>query len=255
MAAADLKAPAAARDVSPAPRRRSLPGAMAALEAATSPTTRCSRRWASPASWSTAGRRRPSARWASCWASTARSRCTWMPACTAAPAPTSATTSSARSDPKNMPVARQDLMRSVYRRYFTLPGKLFPKLVGARDLTKEVLDEWYSYYNQCSECRRCSVFCPYGIDTAEVTMAAKEIMDSVGLGQKYSQRDHRQGAQDRQQPRPARARRWPTRWRASKRTSRKRPARTSAFRSTRRAPRCCWSRRRPTSSPSRTSTA
>jgi ferredoxin len=68
-------------------------------------------------------------------------------------------------DPKNMPVARQDLMRSVYRRYFTLPGKLFPKLVGARDLTREVLDEWYTYFHQCSECRRCSVFCPYGIDT------------------------------------------------------------------------------------------
>jgi Fe-S oxidoreductase len=89
-------------------------------------------------------------------------------------------------DPKNMPVARQDLMRSVYRRYFTLPGKLFPKLVGARDLTKDVLDEWYTYYNQCSECRRCSVFCPYGIDTAEVTMAGREILDAVGYGQKYS---------------------------------------------------------------------
>ncbi|MBS1136656.1 MAG: dsrK [Proteobacteria bacterium] len=89
-------------------------------------------------------------------------------------------------DPKNMPVARQDLMRSVYRRYFTLPGKLFPKLVGARDMTREVLDEWYLYYNQCSECRRCSVFCPYGIDTAEITMAGREIMDSVGMGQKYS---------------------------------------------------------------------
>ncbi|MDH5287161.1 MAG: (Fe-S)-binding protein [Betaproteobacteria bacterium] len=89
-------------------------------------------------------------------------------------------------DPKNMPVARQELMRSVYRRYFTLPGKLFPRLVGARDLTKDVLDEWYAYYHQCSECRRCSVFCPYGIDTAEVTMAAREIMDAVGLGQKYS---------------------------------------------------------------------
>ena len=35
-------------------------------------------------------------------------------------------------DPKNMPVARQDLMRSVYRRYFTMLGKFFPKLVGAR---------------------------------------------------------------------------------------------------------------------------
>ncbi|WP_319823949.1 sulfate reduction electron transfer complex DsrMKJOP subunit DsrK [Thalassovita sp.] len=89
-------------------------------------------------------------------------------------------------DPKNMPVARQDLLRSVYRRYFTFAGKYFPKLVGARDLTEEVLDEWYSYYHQCSECRRCSVFCPYGIDTAEITMAAREIMDSVGRGQKYS---------------------------------------------------------------------
>ncbi|NJD86678.1 MAG: (Fe-S)-binding protein [Betaproteobacteria bacterium] len=89
-------------------------------------------------------------------------------------------------DPKNMPVARQELMRGVYRRHFTLPGKLFPKLVGARELTKEVLDDWYKYYNQCSECRRCSVFCPYGIDTAEVTMAAKEILDSVGYGQKYT---------------------------------------------------------------------
>src|SRR5512140_1376723 len=51
-------------------------------------------------------------------------------------------------DPKNMPVARQDLMRGVYRRYFTLPGKLLPKLVGARDLTREVLDEWFTYFHQ-----------------------------------------------------------------------------------------------------------
>ncbi len=89
-------------------------------------------------------------------------------------------------DPKNMPVARQDLMRKVYRRHFTFAGKHFPKLVGAEDLTREVLDDWYSYFNQCSECRRCSVFCPYGIDTAEITMAAREIMDSIGMGQKYS---------------------------------------------------------------------
>jgi Fe-S oxidoreductase len=89
-------------------------------------------------------------------------------------------------DPKNMPVARQDLLRSVYRRYFTLPGKLFPKLVGARDLSPEVLDEWFTYFHQCSECRRCSVFCPYGIDTAEITMAGREILDAVGYGQKYA---------------------------------------------------------------------
>jgi Fe-S oxidoreductase len=90
------------------------------------------------------------------------------------------------SDPKNMPVARQDLFRKVYRRYYTLAGKYVPWLVGAKDLTKEVLDDWYKYFHQCSECRRCSVYCPYGIDTAEITMAAREIMASVGLGQKYT---------------------------------------------------------------------
>lgn len=89
------------------------------------------------------------------------------------------------ADPKNMPVARQDLLRQVYRRYFTVAGKYFPNLVGAKDLTKEILDDWYNYYHQCSQCRRCSVFCPYGIDTAEVSMAAREIMDSIGQGQKY----------------------------------------------------------------------
>jgi Fe-S oxidoreductase len=89
------------------------------------------------------------------------------------------------SDPKNMPVARQDLYRKVYRRKFTFAGKYFPKLVGAVDLTKEVLDDWYSYFHQCSQCRRCSVFCPYGIDTAEISMAAREVMDAVGVGQKY----------------------------------------------------------------------
>ncbi|MCX7893451.1 MAG: (Fe-S)-binding protein [Burkholderiales bacterium] len=89
-------------------------------------------------------------------------------------------------DPKNMPVARQELVRKVYRRYFTFAGKWFPKLVGAEDLTESVLEDWYKYFNQCSECRRCSVYCPYGIDTAEITMAAKEVMDSIGMGQKYT---------------------------------------------------------------------
>jgi Fe-S oxidoreductase len=88
------------------------------------------------------------------------------------------------SDPKNMPVARQDLFRKVYRRKFTFAGKYFPKLVGAVDLTEEVLNDWYSYFHQCSQCRRCSVYCPYGIDTAEISMAAREVMDSIGVGQK-----------------------------------------------------------------------
>ncbi|MBF0609741.1 MAG: (Fe-S)-binding protein [Magnetococcales bacterium] len=89
-------------------------------------------------------------------------------------------------DPHNMPVQRAELMRQVYRRYFTPSGKAFPGLVNAKDMDEEMLKKWVSYFHQCSQCRRCSVFCPYGIDTAEITMAARELMDAIGVGHKYA---------------------------------------------------------------------
>ncbi|MCP4724054.1 MAG: (Fe-S)-binding protein [bacterium] len=88
-------------------------------------------------------------------------------------------------DPKNMPVARAELMRKVYRKYFTAAGKLWSNADEAVELTEEVLEEWKTYFYQCSECRRCSVFCPYGIDTAQITMAAREIMARIGVATKY----------------------------------------------------------------------
>ncbi len=84
-------------------------------------------------------------------------------------------------DPKNMPVLRAELMRSVYRHDHTMAGKLLGKLNGARPLTEDVLKEWFIYFYQCTECRRCSLFCPYGIDTAEVTMMGREMLNLVGI--------------------------------------------------------------------------
>ena len=83
-------------------------------------------------------------------------------------------------DPKNMPVLRAELLRSIYRRYFTAAGRAFPALAGGRELTEEVLKEWFYYFYQCTECRRCSVYCPYGIDTAEITMMGRELLNLVG---------------------------------------------------------------------------
>ncbi len=83
-------------------------------------------------------------------------------------------------DPKNMPVLRAELLRSVYRNDFTLAGKLLGKLAGGRELTMDVFKEWFFYFFQCTECRRCSVFCPYGIDTAEITIIARELLNLVG---------------------------------------------------------------------------
>ncbi|MFH1136188.1 MAG: (Fe-S)-binding protein [Pseudomonadota bacterium] len=84
-------------------------------------------------------------------------------------------------DPKNMPVLRAELLRSVYRKEFTLAGKLMARMVGARELTEKVLKEWWYYFFQCTECRRCSVFCPYGIDTAEITIMGRELLNLLGL--------------------------------------------------------------------------
>jgi len=84
-------------------------------------------------------------------------------------------------DPKNMPVLRAELIRSVYRKKFTKGGKIFGKFAGARELTEDVLKEWWYYLYQCTECRRCSVFCPYGIDTAEVTIIGRELTNLLGL--------------------------------------------------------------------------
>ncbi len=83
-------------------------------------------------------------------------------------------------DPKNMPVLRAELLRSVYRGEFTTAGKILGKIAGGRKLTMGVLKEWFYYFFQCTECRRCSVFCPYGIDTAEITMMARELLNLVG---------------------------------------------------------------------------
>ena len=84
------------------------------------------------------------------------------------------------SDPKNMPVARAELIRSIYRRYFTLTGRIFGRLAGGRELTEEVIKEWFYYFYQCTMCRRCSVFCPYGIDTAEITLIGRELLNLIG---------------------------------------------------------------------------
>jgi Fe-S oxidoreductase len=88
-------------------------------------------------------------------------------------------------DPKNMPVMRAELLRSVYRKKFTTGGKLLGVLAGARELTEDVLKELWYYLYQCTECRRCSVFCPYGIDMAELTIMGRELTNLLGLNTEW----------------------------------------------------------------------
>jgi Fe-S oxidoreductase len=87
----------------------------------------------------------------------------------------------------NFPAARADLMRKLYRRHFTLSGRFMGRLAGAEDFDHDTIDRWATYFYQCNECRRCAVFCPFGVDTAEITIAARHILTSIGVVPKFMQ--------------------------------------------------------------------
>ncbi|WP_243439634.1 sulfate reduction electron transfer complex DsrMKJOP subunit DsrK [Fundidesulfovibrio soli] len=84
-------------------------------------------------------------------------------------------------DPKNMPVLRAELLRSIYRGEFSVAAKILGKLSGSRKLEEDVIKEWFMYFYQCTQCRRCSLYCPYGIDTAEITFLARDLMNRIGV--------------------------------------------------------------------------
>jgi Fe-S oxidoreductase len=79
-------------------------------------------------------------------------------------------------DPQNIPAARAELVRRVYRRHLA-PGRR-PR---PQRLDRDLPYQWFAYFHQCSLCRRCAEFCPLGIDTSEVTRAAREALAAAGL--------------------------------------------------------------------------
>lgn len=81
-------------------------------------------------------------------------------------------------DMKNSPVGRADLARHFYKRLTRRRGRGLSSPAGVE---QEEVDNWYTYYYQCNECRRCAEVCPLGIDTAEITMVMREILAELGM--------------------------------------------------------------------------
>lgn len=82
-------------------------------------------------------------------------------------------------DLKNTPVGRGDLFRKAYSRIH--PGRWPWSRNEGTLLNEETVSDWYTYFYQCNECRRCAEVCPAGIDTAEITIAARELLGYSGL--------------------------------------------------------------------------
>lgn len=85
-------------------------------------------------------------------------------------------------DPKFMPGKKVDLVSSLYRRYCTTIGKVAPKLVHARDLDDEMIEEMVdSLYGACTMCGRCVAHCSIGVDIPFVVRTGRRMLATMGL--------------------------------------------------------------------------
>jgi Fe-S oxidoreductase len=81
----------------------------------------------------------------------------------------------------NIPASRAGLFRKIFDRYYTWKGKLLGALTGKDVFDSETVKGWAEYFYQCNVCRRCAMFCPFGIDTGEITIAARNILTRLGI--------------------------------------------------------------------------
>ena len=84
-------------------------------------------------------------------------------------------------DQRDLPAWRSDLLRKVYKKYFTRSGKLFGRLVGAKALTEEDIDDMVDAFYRCTMCRRCGVNCPLAVDNALITRIGRVLLESLGF--------------------------------------------------------------------------
>src|SRR5512133_1294052 len=73
-------------------------------------------------------------------------------------------------------VGRAEIIRKVFLKYFKLEGKIAPWLGEVIELDDVTLDRFYDAAYSCTGCRRCMVYCPFGIDTQMIMSIAKLLL-------------------------------------------------------------------------------
>ena len=71
---------------------------------------------------------------------------------------------------------RAEIVRRLYKKYFKGRGKFWPSVGEAKELTEMAVEELFDAAYSCTGCRRCMVFCPFGIDTQMIMSIAKLLL-------------------------------------------------------------------------------
>jgi Fe-S oxidoreductase len=86
-------------------------------------------------------------------------------------------------DPTYQPAYKADKIRSLFKRHYDWTGRVLPFWVKARSLfTDEELEELKdTVFGKCTNCRRCTINCPMGVDYSTFNRMARGLLVSVGV--------------------------------------------------------------------------
>ena len=75
---------------------------------------------------------------------------------------------------------RHEIIRRLYKKYFKARGKVWPSVSESKELTEMALEELFDAAYSCTGCRRCMLYCPFGIDTQMLMSIAKLLLIGAG---------------------------------------------------------------------------
>jgi Fe-S oxidoreductase/CheY-like chemotaxis protein len=86
-------------------------------------------------------------------------------------------------DPTFAPPYKADQIRKIFKRHYDWTGRVFPKWVKADTvMTDEDLEKLKdTVFGKCTNCRRCSINCPMGVDYATFNRMARGCLVAVGI--------------------------------------------------------------------------
>ncbi|MCK9220400.1 MAG: (Fe-S)-binding protein [Bacteroidales bacterium] len=88
----------------------------------------------------------------------------------------------ATKDDRFIPARKVDLVASVYKRYCTHIGKVFPSIVNARKLNEETTEEMVDLlFGACTMCGRCTAHCSIGVDISFIVKTGRTMLSNMGM--------------------------------------------------------------------------
>jgi Fe-S oxidoreductase/ActR/RegA family two-component response regulator len=86
-------------------------------------------------------------------------------------------------DPTYAPAYKADRIRKLFKAHIDWTGKAFPWWVGAKSVytDAELEDLKDTVFGKCTNCRRCSLNCPMGVDLATFNRMARGLLVHVGV--------------------------------------------------------------------------